>query len=122
MAKYRLTFSEIVVSFRTSVSIYTYDCEDLLCQRLMLSDEQYRNLKEDTENWDHNVIKKLEYALGKPTCDLYKQLLLHLNRKMGNLHRKLELGPDGSVSKTFRKFASVADSIVGTIHQGWDYR
>lgn len=99
MAKYGLTFSEIVVSFRTSVSIYTYDCEDLLSQRLMLSDEQYRSLMENTEKWDDSVVEKLECALGKSACDLYKQLLLHLNRKMGMLHRKLELRPDGSVSK-----------------------
>lgn len=100
MTKYRLTFSEIIVSFRTSVSIYTYDCEDLLSQRLMLSDDQYRNLMEKREKWDDSVVEKLEYALGKSTCDLYKQLLLHLNHKMGKLHKRLELGPDGSVRKS----------------------
>lgn len=105
IAKYRLTFSEIVVSFRTSVSIFIYDCEDLFSQRLMLSDEQYRNLMENTERWDGSMVAKLDYALGKATCDLYKQLLFHLNRKMGMLRRKLELDPDGNVSKTFSHFS-----------------
>lgn len=97
MAKYRLTFSEIVVSFRASVTIYTYDCENLLCQRLMLPDEQCRKLMGNVENWDESVVKTLEYALGKSACDLYKQLLFHLKLKMDMLWKRLDLSPDGSV-------------------------